>query len=205
MKSLCSYSLSKFNSLSIFTTVFSLLIFPFGQEVGGENYVKNSQGLTGVWTDDYSLVFEVTPYSCTVSKRLRANQINVTYPNGKIVDGNSLFIIQKGNYLISPPVILSSPLISNSNSYGSTYNSGMVNKGQIVFNQFATAQSILLATITYTGTISVDGNKIVGIGVCKPAMSSQTIQEKFQLSRRPENQLDLINLLALFSSFRSFP
>jgi hypothetical protein len=198
MKSLCFYSLSKFNSLSIFTTVFSLLIFLFGKEVCGENYVKNTQGLTGVWTDDYSLVFEITPYSCTVSNRFRANQIEVTYPNGKIVDGNSVFIIQKGNYLISPQAVIST-------SSFITYSSGVVNKDKILFNQFATAQTILVATITLTGTISADGSKIVGMAVCKPSMSSQIIQERFQFSRRPENQLDLINLLALFSSFKSFP
>ncbi len=203
MKSLCSYSLSKFNSLSIFTIVFSLLIFFFGKEVGGENYVKNNQGLTGVWTDDYSLVFEITPYSCTVSNRLKANQIEATYPNGKIVDGNSLFIIQKGNSLISPQVKLTSQF--SPNIYLNVFSSGSVTKDRIVFSQFSTIQTFLVATITLNGTISADGNKIVGMAVCKPSMSSQIIQEKFQLSRRSENQLDLINLLALFSSFPSFP
>jgi hypothetical protein len=205
MKLFYYYSLSKFNSLSIFTTVFSLLIFSFGKAVCGESYVKSPQGLTGVWTDDYSFVFEVTPYSCIVSNNLKANQIEATYPNGKIVDGNTLFIVQKGNYLISPPVILSSSLISNGKPYGYTYYSGKVSKDLIVFNQFPVAQSIVLATITYTGTISADGNKIVGIATCKPSMSSQILQEKFQLSRRPEDQLNLINLLTLFSSFPSFP
>lgn len=203
MKSLYSYYLSKLNSLSIFTTVFSLLIFFFGKEVCGENYAKNNQGLTGVWTDEYSLVFEITPYSCTVSNRLKANQIEATYPNGKIVDGNSLFIIQKGNSLISPQVKLTSQ--SSPNIYLNVFSSGSVTKDRIVFSQFSTIQTFLVATITLTGNISADGNKIVGMAVCKPSMSSQIIQEKFQLSRRPENQLDLINLLALFSSFQSFP
>lgn len=205
MQSLFSYSLSKLNSLSIFTTAFSLLMLFFGKEVYGENYAKNTQGLTGVWTDDYSQVFEITPYSCIVSKYLKASQLEATYPNGKIVDGNTLFMIQKGNSLISPPVTISSRLILNSSPNIAAYSSGRVNKSQIIFNQFSTTQGVLVATITYTGTISDDGNKIIGTAVCKPSMSSQIIQEKFQLSRRPENQLNLINLLALFSSFPSFP
>jgi hypothetical protein len=203
MKSLFSYSLSKLNSLSIFTTVFSLLIFFYGKEVYGENYAKNTQGLTGVWTDDYSQVFEITPYSCIVSKHIKANQLGATYPNGKIVDGNSIFIIQKENYLISPQVKVTSQ--ASPNIYLNVFSSGIVTKDKIVFNQFSTIQTFLVATITLTGTISADGNKIVGTAVCKPSMSSQIIQEKFQFSRRPENQLNLINLLALFSSFQSLP
>ncbi|MBD2179336.1 hypothetical protein H6F42_20640 [Pseudanabaena sp. FACHB-1998] len=91
------------------------------------------------------------------------------------------------------------------NIYLNVFSSGVVTKDKIVFNQFSPIQTFLLATITYTGTISADGNKIVGTAICKPFMSSQIIQEKFQLSRRPDSQVDIINLLALFSSFQSFP
>ncbi|NMF59088.1 hypothetical protein [Pseudanabaena yagii] len=217
-----SFSFSNF--LKTFgVTLFSALIM-FGERVCGENYdnkqVAKQRDLTGVWTIDYTPLF-TSNEGCSINTIAKFSQIKRTYINGRDL-GNKITLVQKANKLISPPILVFSPLLytqdigkpiissgiifsTPNNPVFANYSSGSINGNQIVFDKYAVEQNILSSVLNYTGTISADGNKIVGTVVCHASSGSRTAQGNFQWTRHAEDQLSLINLLARFYDFPSFP